>query len=301
MFVEFLQKESEKERLTYKIDEPLFSHSSFGIGGCADIAVFPKSKDALVDTLRAAKKYGVEYRIFGNGTNVLFPDDGIRGAVIFTTGVNGFSYDGDILTAECGAGIVRLALSSAKKGLSGLEFASGIPGSLGGAVFMNAGAYGGEIADILIESEYLDLDSLEVKTLEEHAFGYRYSIYKDMNALILSAKLKLSRDDTEAINGRIEEYRQKRTATQPYDKKSAGSTFKRKPPYITAKLIDEAGLKGLSVGGASVSEKHAGFIVNNGGASAADVICLIDTVKARVFEKFGVEIECEIIIEGETR
>lgn len=278
-------------------NEPLSLHSTFLIGGNAGLAVFPKTAEQLVFSVREAIALGQRYSVIGNASNVLFSDSGFDGAVIFTSGCKEISIKGNLITAECGASFTHLSSLAAKNSLSGLEFAYGIPGTVGGAVYMNAGAYGGQISDVLVSSTLLDASSGEIKILsaKDQEFGYRTSIYcKNEDLIILSASLELSAGKETEIRERMEELMRQRKEKQPLELPNAGSTFKRPVGYFAGKLIEDAGLKGFSVGGAQISEKHAGFIVNTGGATANDVLRLIEHTKEAVMNKFGVMLECEI-------
>ncbi len=278
-------------------NEPLSLHSTFSIGGNAKLAVFPKTTEQLIYSVREAISLGRKYSVIGNASNVLFSDLGFDGAVIFTSGCKGTSIEGNLIDAECGASFTHLSALAARNSLSGLEFAYGIPGTVGGAVYMNAGAYGKEVSDVLVSSTMLDTSSGEIKTLhaKDHGFGYRTSIYCQNEALIiLSASFELSSGKKNEIRDRMEDLMHQRKEKQPLELPNAGSTFKRPEGYFAGKLIEDAGLKGFSFGGAQISEKHAGFIVNTGGATANDVLRLIEHTKETVLNKFGVELECEI-------
>ncbi len=277
-------------------NEPMSKHTSFKTGGNADIFVTPESLEELAKILKIAE---VPITVIGNGTNILVRDGGIKGIVVSTIKLRNYKVYDDIIEAECGMPLIMLSRIASENSLSGLEFASGIPGTVGGAVFMNAGAYGGEMKDIVISSKYLD-DKLNVNEITNHKFDYRKSIYsEELDGTILSVKLKLQHGDKEQILKKMNENNESRNLKQPVNMPSAGSTFKRKEGVIVSKLIDEAGLKGFSIGGAEVSTKHAGFVVNNGNATSTDILNLIDHVKSVVKEKFGIEIENEIKIIGE--
>ena len=275
-------------------------YSTFSIGGTGDVAVFPQSRNELASAVGLAKKYNIPYEVIGRGSNVLFPDDGYRGMIIFTSCMRQIHISDDgIIYADAGENITSLSMKAANAGLSGLEFACGIPGSCGGAVYMNAGAYGGEISDVLAYSEYYDTTEKTFKHLSasEHDFSYRHSIYADTPGMIITgAAFKLERENVSLIKERMNEYNKKRQSSQPHEYPNAGSIFKRPTNGYAAKMIDDCGLKGLTVGGAQVSEKHAGFIVNKGGATAENVLELISEIKDRVRASFGVELECEIKI-----
>ena len=283
--------------IEYKTNISLSACSSFRIGGICPIGVFPKDKDELAFAIRKARELGVRYNVIGKGSNILFSDNGYNGMLIFTSRMNNITEDGDTLYAETGVSLATLANQAQKASLSGLEFAYGIPGSLGGAVFMNAGAYGGEMRDVTVYSEYYDPknDRFGRFSGEEQKFSYRESVYSHNEELvILGAALKLKKGNADEIKCLMNENMQKRRDKQPLEYPSAGSAFKRPTNGFAAQMIDECGLKGFSVGDAAVSEKHAGFVINKGNASAADVKALMEQVKDKVFRKYGVLLESEI-------
>ena len=287
--------------IEYKTDEPLCRHSSFKIGGKADIAVFPNGETELVTIFRLCSEFGVKYTLIGNGSNILFSDKGYRGAVVFTKRMTSFTLeekeDVAYIKAACGASVARVAKFAAESGYSGLEFLCGIPATVGGAVYMNAGAYGSEMADILLNARICDTRNNKFITLSSDELGlsYRHSCLTDSPSLVcLEAALRLCVGKVDEIKERMEELRQKRRTTQPYELASAGSFFKRPEGYFAAKLIDDAGLKGTRVGDAEVSKKHAGFIVNLGNASAKDVLALSELVINKVYEKYNVLLEREV-------
>ena len=276
---------------------PLSRHSSFRIGGAADVALFPKSSDELCKTLSFLREQEIPVLVIGNGSNVVFSDAGYRGAVVFTGKCRNIKIENDLVFAD--AGVLLSALSSAARdeSLSGLEFAFGIPGTLGGAVYMNAGAYGGSMSDVCISSWYYDLETGHFGESfgDAQCFGYRKSIYQEHpERIILSATLQLKKGNRKTISEEMRTYWDKRRATQPLDLPNAGSVFKRPEGHFAGKLIEDCGLKGLTVGGAQVSQKHAGFIVNVGGATCEDVKCLIEQIQTTVLQKTGVKLECEI-------
>lgn len=277
--------------------EKLSSHTTFRIGGDASLFVSPADEDQLIGVISYLEKNGIRYFLLGKGSNVLFDDAGYDGAVVSTSKLDKISVCGNEITAQCGASFTYLASVAAENSLSGLEFAYGIPGSVGGAVFMNAGAYGSETAAVLKSSRYLDISDCTVKTLplEEHLFGYRDSVFRHRRFIHLSSVFALQAGDKAQIRAYMNELMQRRRDKQPLEYPSAGSVFKRYPGRYTAQMIDEAGLRGLSVGGAQVSEKHAGFIVNKGNATSSDVIALVGKVREAIRDKYGIEIECEII------
>jgi UDP-N-acetylmuramate dehydrogenase len=281
--------------LEIRFGEPMKNHTSFRVGGPAAALLLPKSVSELRAAASFLRREGIKHYVMGNGTNLLFPDEGYDGAVVKTSGVSAAAREGETsLCAECGASMASVAVFARKLSLSGLEFAHGIPGSVGGGVFMNAGAYGGEMAEVVSSVAWLDKDGRERESAgAQLGFAYRRSNFTEAD-IILSARFKLTPGDGEAIAARMAELSEKRRASQPLDKPSAGSAFKRPKTGYAAALIDEAGLKGLSVGGAQVSEKHAGFIINAGGATAEDIIRLMDAVREAVFKASGVELEPEI-------
>lgn len=284
-----------------KLGEPMSAHTTFRVGGPAEIYITPQNTSRLIALVKLFRQLNIEYYIIGNGSNLLVGDKGIKGAVIeIGKDMSEIHVSGDTVTSGSGILLSKLANSAARNGLSGLEFASGIPGSLGGAVYMNAGAYGGEMKDVITSVTYLD-NECEVRTISADAceFGYRRSFFTDKNYVILSAEMRLKYRSMKLIMDDIRELTEKRVSKQPVDKASAGSTFKRPEGYFAAALIERAGLKGYYVGGASVSEKHAGFVVNNGGATAADVLEVIRHVQKTVLEKDGVKLETEVKLIGE--
>lgn len=280
-------------------EEPMKGHTTFRIGGPADIYIEPDYA-SIIPLVQYLKEQDVPFMVIGNGSNLLVSDDGIDGVVI-SLGKNsdGITISGDTMVVEAGAMLSSVANAAADAGLTGLEFASGIPGSIGGAVYMNAGAYGGEIKDV-IESVLVLTEDLEKKvmTAEDLHMSYRHSSLMEEGGYVLSAVLKLSKGDKEEIKAKIADIREQRIAKQPLNFPSAGSTFKRPEGYFAGKLIDDAGLRGYSVGGAQVSEKHCGFVVNKGDAKAADVLKLMKDVDSKVFEMFGVHLSPEVRIVG---
>ncbi len=286
-----------ENRITVKYSEPMSRHTTFRIGGPADLYLIPQNVESLVDLCAMTRELGVRVFFLGNGSNVLFDDEGYRGAVVSLGGLNGITQDGETITAGAGALLSAVSKKAKDYSLTGLEFAYGIPGSVGGAVYMNAGAYGGEIAHVLCDSTYLDLKNHTVHTIpqSEHCFGYRESIYRKNPYVVLSASFRLKEAKRDEIEAVMNDLMTRRITKQPLDFPSAGSVFKRCPDRFTAQMIDEAGLKGYRIGGAEVSEKHAGFIINKGGATSSDVLALIDHIKKVIAERFGCDIECEII------
>lgn len=282
-------------------EEPMKKHTTFRLGGPADYFLCPRDAGQVAGILHICREEGLPWFVLGNGSNLLVSDAGYRGVVIqIYKNMNQVWIDGEKITAQAGALLSAVSKKAMEAGLSGIEFASGIPGTLGGAAVMNAGAYGGEMKDVLETVKILTPEG-EVRTLlaEELELGYRTSIIKEKGYLVLEAVLKLSQGDQEAIRARMEELKVQRVSKQPLEYPSAGSTFKRPEGYFAGKLIQDSGLRGYRVGGAQVSEKHCGFVINTGEASAADVACLIRDVQKQVYEKFGVKLETEVKYLGE--
>ena len=318
---ELLSRKIHKENIL--LNESMKKHTSFKIGGDAECFVKAKNIEEVKYVLQICNENNIPLTVVGNGSNLLVKDNGIKGIVlkigIDNIEINEFNKEdkeckeiekiisklncqGDmIITAGAGVPLGKLAQTLLKNSISGFEFAAGIPGTIGGAVRMNAGAYGSEFKDIVIETTCLNSDGELFKlTNEEQQFDYRRSIFKDKNYIILETKLLLKHlEDNTAIKEKMDELRNSRLEKQPIEYPSAGSTFKRGSDFITAKLIDECGLKGYSVGGAQVSMKHAGFVINTGNATAKDVLKLTEVIKKSVFEKFEKEIELEIEVIGD--
>ena len=277
--------------------EPMRKHTTFRIGGTVSLFAEPKSIEAFVWAERELRGRGIEHMILGNGSNVLFSDNPHRLVVLSTARLDTLRVSGDSIISGAGVLLSRLAAAAAREGLTGLEFAQGIPGSLGGGIYMNAGAYGGEMREVAEAVTYLDVNGvLRTVPRDECDFGYRHSRFEDTGEAILSATLRLRPGDPEKIRERMEELAAMRREKQPMNMPSAGSTFKRPKDGFAAKLIDDAGLKGLTVGGAQVSEKHAGFIVNTGNATYDDVTALMELVKRGVYESSGITLEPEVRI-----
>lgn len=301
MQAKLIEKLQQRADVKVTENEPLAPYTSFQIGGPADLLLQPETAEAFAFCQTALTEAGEPFTVIGAGSNLLVADEGIRGTVIrLTAPFSRVSVEGNLLTAEAGISLARLAAEALKAGLTGLEFASGIPGSLGGAVYMNAGAYGGEMKDIVFETEYLAADGrLKTVTGDAHGFGYRKSIFMDSRATVLKAKLRLAPGNPEEIRQTMRELNARRKEKQPLQFPSAGSTFKRPEGHFAGKLIEDAGLKGFCIGGAQISEKHAGFLINTGGATADDVCRLMTFVKEQVFEKFGVSLEPEVRLLGQ--
>lgn len=283
------------------IDEPMSKHISFRVGGPADILVKPSSEEQIKEILTFAKKENIPYLIMGNGSNLLVKDGGIRGIVIkISDNFNDFSVEGKTVTAQSGAMLSFMGKAIMRNNLTGFEFAAGIPGTLGGAIAMNAGAYGGEMKDIVKSVRLIDSQGNIVElSNEEMQFAYRKSLLNKEEYIVLSAIIELEEGNYEEIRDRMKDLTNKRVTKQPLNLPSAGSTFKRPEGYFAAKLIEDSGLKGLTLRGAQVSDKHCGFVVNLGGAQAKDILDLIYVVKSTVYSKYGVMLEEEVKIIGE--
>ena len=285
-----------------KIDENMSNHIHFKVGGPVDILLIPSKVNQVVETLKICKNENIPYFIIGNGSNLLVKDGGIRGVVIKLSNLLSIEVKDNTIKASSGTLLEDVSKKAVENSLTGFEFACGIPGSVGGAVFMNAGAYDGEIKNVIKEAEVLDRDgNIMVLSKEELELGYRTSKVMKDNLLVLSATFELTKGDKEKIQERVDELTEKRESKQPLEYPSAGSTFKRPEGYFAGKLIQDAGLKGASVGGAAVSEKHSGFVINNDGATAEDVLNLIAHVQNEVKKQFGVELHTEVRIIGEDK
>lgn len=278
--------------------ELMKNHTSFKIGGPCDEFCRATSEEEVKALIEYARKKNIPYTIMGNGSNLLVSDKGIRGLVIMLSkGFDDVQVDGTKMVCQSGILLSKLSNIALKNNLTGIEFASGIPGTLGGAIYMNAGAYGGEMKDIVKKVVYLE--NGEIFETNDLDFGYRHSIFTDSDKVILSAELELSFGKYDEIKAEMEELSRKRNEKQPLSQPSAGSAFKRPEGNFAGKLIEDAGLKGYRIGGAMVSEKHSGFIVNEGDATCCDVLELIEYIKRTVFEKFGVMLEPEVKAVGE--
>ena len=285
--------------MEFRMDEPMAKHTSFRIGGPAEVMLFPKCAEELAFALKESKKLDTSLAILGAGTNILAPDDGIPGIVIcLKDGMDGMTkLDETHIRVMSGVTMSRAAVFTANNGLAGMEFAHGIPGTVGGGVYMNAGAYGGEIGQICESVLVMDREGNTRRcSREEMGFSYRHSALEDSGEIVLSADFVLTPDAPEAIKRRMKELLAKRSASQPLDLPSAGSAFKRPVGGYAAALIDEAGLKGFRVGNAGISAKHAGFAVNLGGATAGEVKALLQEVSDKVYENSGIRLEPEIRI-----
>ena len=285
--------------LDLRFEEPMAKHTSFRIGGNAEVMAFPKNGEELSAILKMSALLDVKPTILGAGTNILAPDEGIRGLVICLKDcLNGMEQVDDTrIRVMAGVTMTRAAVFAANLGLAGMEFAHGIPGTVGGGVYMNAGAYGGEICQICESVDVMDMaGNLTAKSCEQMEFSYRHSILEDQEGIVVSAVFHLIPGDVDAIRAKMKELQAKRSASQPLDLPSAGSAFKRPVGGYAAALIDQAGLKGYQVGGAAISTQHAGFAVNLGGATAEDVKELLRQVSDKVYENSGIRIEPEVRI-----
>lgn len=283
--------------LCVQAELPLAPYTTFRIGGPAAVFCTPNSEEQLMTALRICKEQGARFYLLGRGSNTLFADEGFDGLVIhIAEGMDTIEVRANgVLVAGAGTNLVQLCKKAEETSLSGLEFAYGIPGSVGGAVYMNAGAYDGEMKNVLAEVRWLDNEgNLRISAAEELEMGYRCSRFSKHGGVVLSAVFRLSTAPQAQIRAKMEELRARRIEKQPLDKPSAGSTFKRPQGAYAAQLIEECGLKGLQVGGAAVSEKHSGFVVNLGGATCADVLQLCAQVSACVYEKTGFQLEKEV-------
>lgn len=291
------------KEIKFTENELLAPHSTFRIGGEARLAAMPDTTEQIIDAVSAAKEAGLDFTVIGNGSNVLFSDKGFDGLVIFTRNADSVVIKGKRVIADAGAPFTKLAVTVKNAGLTGLEFAYGIPGSVGGAVYMNAGAYNGEASQVVASSMAYDDLTGEVRMIsrEEHNFGYRTSVYSQNRdrLTVLSAEFELKEGDSAAIWDTMQDLMRRRREKQPLEYPNAGSVFKRPQGYFVGKLITDAGLKGYTIGGAQVSEKHAGFIINIGGATAEDVLRLVEHIQKTVQSQFGVMLECEINFKGQ--
>lgn len=279
--------------------EEMSRNTSFKTGGPCGVRISPSDAEQVKAIINKADELNIPYVVLGNGTNILVPDEGLKKAVIIVGDkMAEISLEGDdTLSFSAGTNLVSLCRFALENSLSGLEFAFGIPGTCGGAVFMNAGAYGGEIKDVLTEVTHLTPDmKIETISADKADLSYRHSVYKTNGCVILSAKVKLHKDNKEDIKARMDDFLGRRKDKQPLEYPSAGSTFKRPEGYFAGALIEQCSLKGKSVGGAQVSEKHAGFVINKGGATSTDILNLIDFIKTTVKTQTGVTLEPEVIV-----
>lgn len=283
-----------------KIDEKLSEYVNFKVGGPADILLIPNSKEQVIKSIKICKENNIPFYLIGNGSNILVRDGGFRGVVLSLKNVKNIYVDGEKIEAECGVMLKEVSDKAIENSLTGFEFACGIPGTIGGAVFMNAGAYDGEISKVIESAEVIDENCNIIRlSREELDFGYRSSLVMKKGYTVLSALFKLEKGQVKTIKELIEDLTNKRESKQPLEYPSAGSTFKRPTGYFAGKLIQDAGLKGYSIGGAAVSEKHSGFVINKGNATAKDITDLIKHIQDEVKKQFGVDLHPEVRIIGE--
>lgn len=274
-------------------DQPLSALSTFRIGGNAKLVCYPDTAEKTAAVVSFCAENGIEYLTFGRCSNVLFPDEGLDSLLIKTDEIDGLSLEDGLFAFGSGVPLCKATRFTVENSYAGMEFAYGIPGSVGGAVYMNAGAYGGDMSTCVVSAQYVDPKG-EIRTVSDLEFSNRRSFFTDKNCIITKAYVKLEKGDPVKSEQLIEQYQTARKTKQPLDMPSAGSVFKRPEGYFAGRLIEECGLKGFAVGGASVSEKHAGFIVNNGSATAKDVKRLVEEIQNRVYDKFGVRLEREL-------
>ncbi|MDD6441457.1 MAG: UDP-N-acetylmuramate dehydrogenase [bacterium] len=298
-FEKKLLKMIDKEKILF--DEPMKKHTTFRIGGPADYFIVPTEIEEIRAVVSLCEEMGMPYYVIGNGSNLLVADKGFRGVILqIYKAMNQVKIEGNVITAQAGASLAQIAKEALEHALTGFEFAAGIPGTLGGAVRMNAGAYGGEIKDILTKATVLTKEGEVVElSKEELEFGYRTSIIERTGQIVLKAEIELSPGKREEIKAVMDDLRKKRVSKQPLEFPSAGSTFKRPEGHFAGKLIQDAGLKGFCIGGAQVSEKHSGFVINTGNATASDVVELMRQVNEKVTDMFGVSLEPEVRRIGE--
>ncbi len=299
MPLELFLRAVENNGIKCELNKPMRFHTSFKIGGNADCIVYPATVRELSSALALANEHNVPIFCLGKGSNLLVSDEGIEGAVISLGELCDIEISDECIVCGAGCSLAAVCKAALEASLSGLEFAYGIPGSIGGAVFMNAGAYGGEMSQVVVEADCMNQKGEIFKiSASDMNFGYRESVFKHNNLIVISVKLKLKSGNPEEISAKMDELMARRIDKQPLDFPSAGSTFKRPEGYFAGALIERNGLKGLSVGGAQVSEKHAGFVINKGGATAADVKALVSLVRDKIYEAEGVELEPEILFVG---
>lgn len=287
-------------QLNIKFHHPLSDYSYTKTGGNADAIVFPKNRQEVIDVMQWINQEGVPCTILGNLSNLIVRDGGIRGVVIILTDMNEIHVDGNDIYMDSGASIIDVSRTAYDHGLTGLEFACGIPGSVGGAVFMNAGAYGGEIKDLPVQVEAINqAGELVTYTNEDLDFSYRYSVFQENGEIIIGTKLTLQPGDSAEIKSKMDEFTHLRETKQPLEYPSCGSVFKRPEGYYTGKLIQDAGLQGHRIGGAEISRKHAGFIINVGGATATDYVNMIEYIQETIWNLNQVRLETEVRVIGE--
>ncbi|MCI8590618.1 MAG: UDP-N-acetylmuramate dehydrogenase [Clostridiales bacterium] len=291
-----LTEELYSHKIQFCLDEPMQKHTSFRIGGPADYFILPADEAELISTIALMRQAGIPYFIAGNLSNVVFDDAGYRGAVISTEKLNGIKHIDGKLHCGSGASLSAAASTAYKHTLTGLEFAYGIPGTIGGGIYMNAGAYGGEMANVVEQVHCFDCINGKVKELNrtDCQFDYRYSVFQQSEMVLLSTVLSLQNGDAQAIKEKMDTYMAARKSKQPLSFPNAGSVFKRPKGHFAGAMIEELGLKGTLVGGAAVSQKHAGFIINTGNATCSDVKELVAIIQKKVLSAYGIQLECEI-------
>lgn len=284
--------------IKYKENEKLAHYTTMKIGGECDILVSPKGEEAIASVIRLCRRENIPFFVLGRGSNVLVHDSGYRGCIIYLCGTTAeIEIHGTTVTATAGAGLIAVCRCAMEHSLTGLEFAYGIPGSVGGALYMNAGAYGGEMKDVIVSCRYIDEEGiLRTMYAPNMCLSYRHSCFSGRKCVITSVTMELKKGDKDEIKAKMEELMQRRRDKQPLEFPSCGSTFKRPEGYFAAALIEECGLKGCTVGGAQVSEKHSGFVINRNNATYADVMGVVEQVKATVLREKGIELECEMLI-----
>ncbi len=286
-------------KIELRLNESMKNHTSFKIGGNADYFVNVSSLSELKAVIAKAREEKIPYFILGKGSNLLVSDKGIEGVVISLSNFNEIEVSGDEITAGAGANLAAVCVKALESELCGMEFAFGIPGSIGGALYMNAGAYGGEMSQVVSEALCIDSEgNEEIIPLNKMELGYRTSVFKTNGKIIISVKLKLNKGEKTEIKAKMDDFLQRRKCKQPLEYPSAGSTFKRPEGYFAGALIEKNGLKGVMIGGAMVSEKHAGFVINYNNATSNDVKELIELIKQKVLKEDGVELEPEVIFVG---
>ncbi len=283
----------------YSVAESMRKHTTFRIGGPCDIMLFPETKQTAVELIKACSDMNLHYIVLGNGSDMVFGSGGYNGAVISTSRLNSIYVDGNRIYCDAGVSMSALCNAALENSLTGAERLYGIPGTVGGAVCMNAGAYGGQIADILVSCDYFDGDELASRLTGELELSYRHSLFSLGSKTVLSACFELESGDKNDIRAAMDDYITRRRTKQPVEYPSAGSVFLRPEGHFAGALIEQCGFKGYSVGGAQVSEKHAGFIINTGNATSGDVKALVNEIKTKVFAETGVSLQCEIKFVGE--
>ncbi|AKF94393.1 UDP-N-acetylmuramate dehydrogenase [Brevibacillus laterosporus] len=283
------------------VEEPLAKHTTWRIGGPADLMIQPTDKEALIRAVQIIHQHEIPWTVIGRGSNLLVRDGGIRGAVFkVAQGLSHCEFQGETVCVGAGYSMVRLAVEAGKQGLTGLEFAGGIPGSVGGAVYMNAGAHGSDLSRILTSAEILFNDGeTKIVSKEEMQFSYRTSLLQQRKGIVIEATLQLQTGDRREIAKSLAKFKDRRLSTQPFNSPCAGSVFRNPPGDHAGRLIEASGLKGFTIGGAQISEMHANFIVNRGGATATDVLTLIEYARATVLKNFNVDLHTEVLVIGE--